>query len=364
MPPAATARMLACVQHRKLGRTELEVPVVVFGAWAIGGWNWGGSDEALSVRAIQAGIDAGIDAIDTAPIYGCGRSEELVGRALQGRRERALILTKVGLRWDDPRGTKFFETVDQDGILRKVWRNSRPDSIVQEVERSLARLGCGHLDLVQIHWHDPGTPLADSLGALLELRRRGLVREIGVSNFDVELLEEAQRVLGDVPLASDQPKYSLVAREAEREVLPWCARHGVGTLVYSPLEQGLLTGKVDAARNFPKTDGRHKRGTFTPENRERVNALLQRVVRPIALEHDATLAQVVLAWTLAQPGVTSAIAGARGEGQARENAGAGELVLSVEELATIRRAFEDLKLAGLAGVSPGLKGFVKRLLGR
>ncbi len=340
------------------------MPVVVFGAWAIGGWNWGGSDDEAAVRAIQAGIDAGMNAIDTAPVYGFGRSEEVVGRALAGRRERARVLTKVGLRWDDPRGTKYFETVDQDGVAREVWRNSRPDSITREVEQSLARLRCSELDLVQIHWHDPSTPLAESLGALLELRRRGLVRAIGVSNFDVKLLEETRRALGDVPLASDQPKYSLVAREAEREVLPWCAKNGVGTLVYSPLEQGLLTGKVDAARTFPKSDGRHKRGTFTAENRARVNAVLERVVRPIAERHRATIGGVVIAWTVAQPGVTSAIVGARNAEQARENAAAGELRLASEELGAIRKAFEELELAGIAGVSPGLKGLVKRLLGR
>jgi aryl-alcohol dehydrogenase-like predicted oxidoreductase len=332
--------------RRKLGNSDLELPAIVFGAWAIGGWNWGGSDDAAAVRAIGAGIDAGMNAIDTAPVYGFGHSEEVVGRAIAGRRDEVLLLTKVGLRWDDPRGEFYFKTEDQQGRVREVWRNSRPDSVAREVELSLARLRTDRIDLVQVHWHDPTTPLGETMGALARLVQQGKVRAIGVSNFTPELLEEAQLALRPLPLASNQPKYSLVAREVEARILPFCRERGIGVVVYSPLEQGLLTGKVPATRAFAKNDGRHKRPTFTQENRARVNALLEQELQPIARRHQATIAQVVLAWTVAQPGVTSAIAGARTSEQARENAGAGSLALSPGELAGIRLAFERVTLSG------------------
>lgn len=351
------------MRHRPLGKSSLDVPVVVFGAWAIGGWNWGGTDDDEAVRAIHAALERGMTAIDTAPVYGFGHSERVVGRALREKRERALVLTKVGLRWDDERGEFYFQATDADGKTLRVHRNLRPWSIAHEVEQSLKRLGTDHVDLVQIHWPDPQTPIEQSLDALVQLRQQGKVREIGVSNFAPRLLDQTSAALGDIPLASTQPRYSLVHREIEADVLPWCRRYEVGTLVYSPLEQGLLTGKVPAERSFGEDDGRHKRGTFTPENRARVNALLERVVRPIAQRHGATLAQVAIAWTLAQPGVTAAIVGARNVAQVEENAGAGELDLAPEELATLRGAFEGLKLDGASSGSL-LRRIVKRLTER
>jgi len=332
--------------RRRLGRSELEVPAIVFGAWALGGWQWGGTDDELAVNAIRAAIDAGTNAIDTAPVYGFGHSEEIVGRAIAGRRDEVVLMSKVGLRWDDPRGTFYFKTVDQDGKPREIWRNSRPDAVMAEVEHSLRRLKTDRIDLIQVHRDDPSTPVDETMRALAKLVEQGKLRAVGVSNFTVPLLEQARAALGSVPLASNQPKYSLVAREIERDVLPWCREHDVGLLVYSPLEQGLLTGKVPAQRQFPESDGRAKRGTFTPENRALVNALLERVLRPIAQGHRVSIAQVVLAWTIAQPGVTSAIAGARTREQAHENAAAGALRLAPEELAAIRIAFEGLELSG------------------
>lgn len=349
------------MQRRRLGRSELEVPVVCFGAWAIGGWNWGATDDDAAVRAIQVGIDCGMDAIDTAPVYGFGHSEEVVARAIEGRRDRVVVMTKVGLRWDDTYGDVFFDTVDPRGRKLTVRRNATPASMRVEVEQSLQRLRVETLDLVQVHWPDLKTPIADTMGGLLELRAQGKLRAIGVSNHSVAMMKEAQKALGDVPLASDQPKYSLVAREIEREILPWLRRAEVGCLVYSPLEQGLLTGKVGAERTFGPDDGRQNRATFTPENRARVNAALVRVVQPIAAAHGATVGQVVLAWTVAQPGITTALAGARTPEQARENAAAGDIVLSADELARIRREFESLKL-DLPGRSAIAR--IRRLVGR
>ena len=354
------------MKKRRLGKTNLDVPAVTFGAWAIGGWQWGGTDDADAIAAIRTGIDHGIDAIDTAPIYGFGHSEELVGRALEGRRDEVLVLTKVGLRWDHCEGASKSVTVQHNGRERTICRRASPESVRYEVDESLRRLGIERIDLVQVHWPDPDTPIADTMGALTELRSEGKLREIGVSNYSREELEEAQRALGDVPLASNQPRYSLVAREIEADVLPWARENDVGILAYSPIEQGLLTGKVDAARVFPEDDERSRRWTFTQENRKRVNELLARTVRPIAETHSATIAQSIMAWTIAQPGLTSAIVGARNPEQARENAAAGSIELSAEELESIDSAFRALDLVPPSAPFPGrrVRGWIKRLIRR
>jgi len=342
------------MQTRQLGESALHISPIVFGAWAIGGWAWGtthrqGDEEREAIRAMHAAFAAGVNAVDTAPVYGFGLSEELVGKALQGRRDQVLVLTKLGLRWDDTQGQLWFETKDQNGVPRSVHRTARPESVRYEVEQSLRRLRCESIDLMQVHWPDAATPIEDTLGTLLELRRKGLVREIGLSNHGVDLLARAKRALmsadlGQVPLASTQPKYSLLVRDVERDVLPWCHEESVGVLVYSPLEQGLLTGKVPASRSFDSSDGRHKRASFEATNRAKVNQVVETVLRPVAEAHRATCAQVALAWVLAQPGVTAAIAGARTAAQAEENAGAAALQLTSAELSGLRSAFEAVQL--------------------
>ncbi len=354
------------MQHCELGRSGLVTPRVVFGAWAIGGWGWGGADDEQSVRTIHASIDAGANAIDTAPVYGFGRSERVVGQAIRGRRADVLVYTKIGLRWDDERGDVAFETTDENGAPRVVRRNARPWSVKIEVEQGLERLGIETIDLIQVHWPDPKTPVAETMSALLELRQAGKVRAIGVSNFDVPLIGETRRVLGDVPLASVQPKYSLVARDIEKDLLPYCAREGIGVLVYSPLEQGLLSGRVPAARTFPDSDGRSRRPSFRPENRAQVNAVLESVVGPIAERHKVTLGQVAIAWVLAQDGITAAIVGARTPEQARENAAAADVRLDTVEVAAIRSAFEGLRLDLTKKAPDGgwLAGALRRLRGR
>lgn len=353
------------MRHAELGRSGIRVPRVVFGAWAIGGWGWGGADDEASIRAIHASIEAGANAFDTAPVYGFGRSEEVLGRAIRGRRPEVLVFTKIGLRWDDERGDVSLETVDDRGIARVIRRNARPWSVKYEVEKSLERLGIETIDLIQVHRSDPKTPVAETMGALLALRDAGKVRAIGVSNFDVPLLRAAQAGLGDTPLASTQPKYSLVARDIEADVLPHCVREGIGVIVYSPLEQGLLTGRVPADRTFGEKDGRSFRPTFRPGNRALVNAVLAQVAEPIARRHGVTLGQVAIAWTLAQPGVTAAIVGARTPEQARENAAAADVVLAREEEAALRRAFEGLRLdLGKPSFGARVKGWLRRRLRR
>jgi aryl-alcohol dehydrogenase-like predicted oxidoreductase len=330
------------MEYRKLGSSSLEVPTISFGAWAIGGWYWGGAEDAVSIEALRVALDEGITAFDTAPVYGFGHSEAVLGQALAERREEAIVMTKAGLRWDCADGEFFFETADGKKGPIKLYRNSRPDSLRLEVEASLRRLGMERIDLLQIHWPDPTTPIAESIGALLELREEGKLREIGVSNFSPAQMDEARAALGDVPLASDQPKYNLLQRGIEADVLPYVVEHHIGTLVYSPLEQGLLSGKVTAERSFPADDGRNKHPNFKPARRARVNEVLAQTVQPIADEHGADLAQTVLAWTVSQPGVTSALAGARDAGQARANAAAGRLKLTENEQRTIDGAFRTL----------------------
>ena len=337
------------MQPVRLGASDLVVPGVSFGAYAIGGLYWGEprSDEE-AIAALQAGVLSGSTAIDTAPVYGLGRSERLVGEALRGLGrdgERALVMTKVGLRWDDDRGAVGFEAVGENGRTVTVRRNSRPDSIRVEVDRSLARLGAETIDLVQVHARDVETPVAETMGALEELLHEGKVRAIGVSNYSPAEMREAQASLKSVPLASTQSQYSLLDRKIEAGVLPLARESGIGVLAYAPLDQGLLTGKVTAERTFPRSDGRHRRPSFQRRNRRRVNECLAKVVGPIAREHDATIAQIVLAWTIHQPGITSLLVGARTPEQARANAAAMAIELSREECDGMGEAFARLRLS-------------------
>ncbi len=327
------------MNYRTLGQSGINASVVGLGTWAIGGWMWGGTDEAQAIRAIQASIDEGINLIDTAPAYGLGLSEEIVGKAIAGRRGKVVLATKCGLVWHVNRGVLHFE---QAG--KPVYRYLGADSIRYEVEQSLKRLRTDVIDLYQTHWQDSTTPIAETMGALLDLKREGKIRAIGVSNATVDQLAEYRRA---GPVDTDQERYGLIDREHEVALIPYCRDHGVAVLAYSPLAHGLLTGKVGPETRFPKGDLRGTDRRFTPENRARVRAALDRV-RPIAARHTLTLAQLAIAWTVAQPGVTHALVGARNAEQARENAGAGKANLSAEEIADIGRDFEE-QAAGSAG---------------
>jgi len=327
------------VQYRKLGMSELEVPTVIFGAWALGGWYWGPQDDAESIRTIHAAIDAGITCIDTAPMYGMGHSEEVVGKAIQGRRDQVTIATKCGLRWDTPdEGVEYFTCEMPDGSKHPVRRNLHKRAIIEEVEHNLTRLGIDAIDLYQCHWPDKSAPIAETMDALVTLRDQGKIREIGVCNFAPDMLAEC---LAHGPLASNQPPYSLLRRDIEADVLPFCHEHNIGIIVYSPLQQGLLTGKMTPDRQLHEDDYRLRNKWFTPENRQRVLDALSNI-KPIADAHDATFGQITIAWTVAQPGITSAIVGARTPQQAIENAKAGDITLTADEIATVRSTFEAL----------------------
>ncbi len=323
--------------RRQLGQSDLNVTAITLGAWAIGGWMWGGQETDDAIRAIDASIDEGIDTIDTAAVYGFGRSEEIVGRAVAGKRDKVRILTKYGLRWDVDQGEFFF---DIDGNPLTVMRNSRPDSVIEECERSLRRLGTEYIDLYQCHWPDPTTPIEQTFGAIEKLLKQGKIRAAGVSNYTPEQMERARKV---VPLASDQPPYSMVLRDIEDDVLPYCREHNIGVICYSPLQRGLLTGKITEDYSFDGDDHRKDNAFFQPGNIRRVNAFLDRI-RPIAETHNATLAQLVINWTIHRPGITAALVGARNEKQARENARAARIELSEEETRTINELLAEVEI--------------------
>src|SRR4051794_36711078 len=341
------------MQPRPLGHSDVSVSPVIFGAWAIGGWMWGGNDDADAISAIHASLDAGVNTIDTAAIYGMGYSEELVARAIEGRRDQLLIATKCGMRWDSPargdEGSDPWPQKDNQGRDVTIRKNAKYESILYECEQSLRRLRTDVIDLYQIHWPDVSTPVEESMRAMAKLKEQGKIRAIGVSNYDVQWLRGANAELDRLGprLASDQPPYSLIQRKIEKDVLPWCREHHVGVVVYSPLERGLLTGKVTPEREFPPGDHRAKHKFFTPENRRRVLEALERI-KPICDRHRASYAQVVINWTVHVPGITAALVGARNVDQAVHNAGAMNFTLSEDEREQIRRAFDPVAVA-LAG---------------
>ena len=325
------------MQTRQLGRSEVHVTPVIFGAWAIGGWMWGGNEESDSLDAIRASIDHGVTTIDTAAIYGMGYSEELVGKAIKGRRDQVVIATKCGMRWNTDEGSDPWTQKDNSGKDIVIRKNASPASIAYECEQSLKRLGVEMIDLYQIHWPDTSTPVEESMHAMVKLKEQGKIRAIGVSNYDVSWLQGAIKA---APLASLQPPYSLIQRKIEQKILPFCREHHIGVIVYSPLERGLLTGKVGADRVFPPGDHRASHRYFSAENRKRVLAALEKI-KPIAEKHNASLAQLAINWTVHEPGITAALVGARNAEQAAHNAGAMSFSLTDEERAKIRAAFDE-----------------------
>ncbi|MBN8954906.1 MULTISPECIES: aldo/keto reductase [unclassified Rhizobium] len=324
---------------RDIGRSGVKASAVGLGTWAVGGWMWGGTDEAESIAAIQASLDAGVTLIDTAPAYGLGRSEEIVGKAIKGRRDQTVIATKCGLVWHTRKGSHFF---DQDG--KPVHRYLGRDSIIHEVEESLRRLGTDYIDLYITHWQDATTPIEETIRALEDLKRAGKIRAIGASNVSRSDLDQYVRAGA---LDAIQERFSMIDREIEDALLPLTIENGVSTLSYSSLALGLLSGTVGPARVFSGDDQRKGNPRFSVDNRRKVLAFAE-ALRPLAEQHSASVAQTVIAWTLAQPGVTFALCGARNPAQALDNARAGTLRLGAEELAAIDAAIAA-KLVNMDG---------------
>lgn len=330
---------LVVMHARPLGSSGLSISPIVYGAMG-----FGRSEPSERVRTLHAAIDAGITSIDTAPLYGFGESERLVGQAIADRRDRVQILGKVGLRWDDDHGEVLLTTTRPDGGARVVRRDSRPVSVRRDVEQSLRRLGVDALDLCQVHHPDVQVPIADTMGELLRLRDEGKLRVIGVSNYSAEQVLEAVRALGDVPLGSVQSEYSLLRRGVERELLGLVQQLGVGMLAYSPLLHGVLAGRMAGRRRLGLHDHRRWDPVFHPTNVARVEKVRMAALEPLARRHGVSSAQVALAWLLHQPGVSGVIAGGSSPAQVRANARAAEIVLRAGERTGLAAAFEAVHL--------------------
>jgi aryl-alcohol dehydrogenase-like predicted oxidoreductase len=311
---------------RPIGASGIEASIIGLGTWAIGGWMWGGTDEAQSIDAIQCSVDEGVTLIDTAPAYGQGRAEEIVGKALRGRRDKVILATKCGLVWHTQKGTHFF---DVDG--QPVHRYLGKDGIIHEVEQSLKRLGTDYIDHYITHWQDPTTPIAETMEALEILKTQGKIRSIGASNTSIE---DINAYVAAGQLDAIQEEYSMVKRDIEQTLLPVAIAHKVSALSYSSLALGLLSGKMTPDRTFDGDDQRKDNPRFSSENRKKVQALMDEIL-PVAESHNATLAQTIIAWTLQQPGITFSLCGARNADQARENAQAGRLRLTPDDIAKI-----------------------------
>jgi aryl-alcohol dehydrogenase-like predicted oxidoreductase len=283
---------------------------------------WGGTNVQRSVRSIQASLDAGVNFIDTAPAYGLGLSERVVGEAIRGRRDKVILATKCGLVWHTTKG-RFF--ADQNGS--SIHRYLGAESIRYEVEQSLRRLETDYVDLYLTHWQDPTTAIRETMSTLLDLKKEGKIRAIGVSNCTVDQLRQYRSV---GPVDAAQENYSMLHRELEREYLPYCTRNNIAVLAYSPLGNGLLTGKVGPDRIFPEDDLRRHNPMFSRESRVRVREMLDRM-EPVAREYSLTEGQLAIAWTLAQPGITHVLVGARDAVQSAENAAAGGVLLAAAD---------------------------------
>lgn len=314
------------MQTRKLGSSSLQLTVLGLGTWAIGGGNWsfgwGDQNEQDAIDAIVAAVGHGINWIDTAAVYGGGASEELVGRALQqlDRSRWPLIATKCGRVMRDP------TTIDK--VLKR-------DSIIAECEASLRRLGVECIDLYQMHWPEPDEDIEEGWSTLVELKQQGKVREIGVSNHNVAQLKRLQAIH---PVVSLQPPYSMLTREIEREVLPYCASEQIGVVCYSPMYKGLLTGKFTSkrAQQLPENDHRSRDPKFQSPQIDAHLGLVE-CLTPIARKHGKTVAELAIAWVLSRAEVTSAIVGARNPNQIESVLQAAEWTLDAADLTTIEQ---------------------------
>ena len=342
-PWRGLAEMITTLPTRRLGRSELHLSTVGFGAWAAGGagwaFGWGPQDDSESIASIRYALERGVNWIDTAAVYGLGHSEEVVRGALEGipAGDRPFVFTKCGLVWDE----RNPEAPPRQDL--------KPESIRRECEASLKRLGVGRIDLYQFHWPDQaGTPLEDSWETMVRLREEGKVGAIGVSNFDVALLQRCETLRH---VDSLQPPLSLIRRQAAEAEIPWCEVHRTGVIGYSPLQSGLLTERFSHSRieSLPPDDWRRRSPEFKPPRLGR-NLALRDALRPIARQYGTTVSAVAIAWTLAWPGVTGAIVGARSPDQVDGWIGASNLQLTLADLDQIALAVGETA----AGSGPAL----------
>jgi aryl-alcohol dehydrogenase-like predicted oxidoreductase len=315
------------MKAKQLGNSDLFLNPIGFGAWAIGGsgWQfaWGAQDDQDSIAAIREALEAGINWIDTAAVYGLGHSEEVVARALEGMNNRPYVFTKCSMVWNE---------------RREIGHRLKADSIRRECEASLRRLRVDAIDLYQIHWPDPDEDIEEGWATLAALKKEGKVRHIGVSNFNVAQMKRAQAI---APITSLQPRYSLLHREIEDEILPFAARENIGVIAYSPMASGLLTGAMTSKRiaDLPADDWRRENNDFREPQLSR-NLQLVRLLRVIGNHHGRSPGEVAVAWVLRDPAVTGAIVGARRPDQVRGVVGAAEFRLRPREVAEIEAFFD------------------------
>ena len=316
------------MQTRQFGNSDMQITPLGLGTWAIGGGNWafgwGPQDDEASIATIHRAIDLGINWIDTAAVYGLGHSEEIVAKALKGRSDRPYVFTKGSRVWNDQ---------------GEITSSLKEQSLRREVENSLRRLEVDTIDLYQLHWPNPDPDIEEGWSTLAKLKSEGKLRYIGVSNFSVEQMERARKI---APITSLQAPYSLIKRDIERDILPYCQEHNIGVIVYSPMMSGLLSGKMTRERidNFPEDDWRQRNEEFQEPRLSR-NLKLASLLQDIGYPYNRTTAEVAIAWTLRHPAVTGAIVGGRRPEQVEEIIGAAEFRLSESELEQIEKFLQE-----------------------
>jgi aryl-alcohol dehydrogenase-like predicted oxidoreductase len=318
------------------GETDFKVTRVCFGAWAIGGKLWGRVEEKESIGALEAALAEQINFFDTAPVYGFGHSEELIGKAFKSKRKELIIATKCGLLWDD-RG--------------RVKVDNRPQAIIEDAEKSLLRLQTDYIDLLQIHWPDEKIAAEHSLEAMMRLKEQGKIREIGVSNFPKEQLEAAVKIF---PVRSLQPPYNLLERGIEEALLPFCFENKIAVMVFEPLCRALFSGKFSRGYKAPKGDLRGQDARFQGEKFEIVLDFVEKL-KKFAEQRTITPGQAAIAWTLHHQAVSAAICGAKTAPQTRENAGAMKISFNEEEMAELNGWSDEMRKR-IAEIKPAEQG--------
>lgn len=327
------------MEYRKLGTSNLELSAITYGAFAMGGTMWGGTERKDSIESVKASIDSGVTTIDTAPFYGYGLSEEMIGEAIQGYdRTKIQLLTKFGLVWDGSSNGKgeYFLDMEHEGKPLPIYRYASKENIMKEVEESLRRLKTDYIDLLQIHWPDCTTPISETMEAMELLIQQGKIRAAGVSNYSVEQTQEARQTLN---IASNQVWYSMLSRGIEKDLVPYAQENDLGIIVYSPMERGLLTGKYFEGGKLRSDD--HRNDYFQQFDLAKVENFLKNIT-PIAKDKGATLSQLVLRWTTLQPAITVVLAGARNAEQAIANAKAMDINISDEEMRVINEELGNI----------------------
>lgn len=324
--------------YREIGKSGIKASAISLGTWAAGGDSaWGERNDELAIEAIKTGIDSGINLIDTAPAYGFGHSEQLVGKAIKGRRSELIISTKCGLRWDTEEGTLHME---RDG--KKVYRNVSKKAVKQGAEESLKNLGIDYIDIFITHWQSVEpfkVPISETMEALLELKKEGKIRAIGISNVTSEHVEEYMKH-GQVDLI--QQRYSMLTREnVEKNLLPLCEKYCITMQAYMPLEQGLLTGKVTMETEFAENDIRNKIEWYKPHKRIKILNMLDGW-KPLCEKYNCEVSNLVIAWTIAQYEKMNAICGGRKPQHVAENAKAGDIVLESSDIEKMNKDIEKL----------------------